>query len=132
LNISYKSATGSSWSNVAGITGSIQAYGFFLIGGNSVNPVPDIIDTYLGFAPNGGHIALRNATNYIIDKVGYGNAIDPESNACPSPQIDQSMERKPGYLNSTAGDGWDSDNNLEDFILRDTPEPQNSSFFEFP
>jgi hypothetical protein len=131
-NITYKSATGSSWSNVAGITGSIQAYGFFLIGGNYVNPIPDLIDTSLGFAASGGHIAIRNATNYIIDKVGYGSANDPEGTACPAPQTDNSMERKPGYLNPTAGNGWDSDNNLEDFILRNVPEPQNSSFVETP
>lgn len=131
-NIAYRSATGSSWTRIADITGFIQAYGFFLIGGDSVNPVPDVIDTTLGFSGTGGHIALRNATNYIIDKVGYGTAIDPEGNACPVPPTDQSMERKPGYLSPTAGNGWDSDDNLEDFILRDVPEPQNSSFVETP
>ena len=131
-NIAYKSATGISWSKIADINGFIQAYGFFLIGGDSVIPTPDVIDTTLGFAKNGGHIALRNATNYIIDKVGYGNAIDPEGDACPAPSTDKSMERKPGYLNSSTGNGWDSDNNLEDFILRDLPEPQNSTFFEIP
>lgn len=130
-NIAYKSASGSSWSKLVSIKGSIQAYGFFLIGGDSVVPKPDI-NTTLGFATNGGHIALRNATNYIIDKVGYGTAIDPEGNACPSPGTDKSMERKPGYLNSTAGNGWDSDDNLEDFILRNETEPQNSTFIEFP
>jgi len=131
-NIAYKSAAGTSWSRIADITGSIQAYGFFLVGGNSVNPTPDVIDTSLGFSSTGGHIALRNATNYIIDKVGYGNAIDPEGNACPAPPTDQSMERKPGYLNPTAGNGWDSDDNLEDFILRNETEPQNSTFIEIP
>ncbi len=131
-NIAYKSASGVSWGKVADITGFIQAYGFFLIGGDSINSTPDIIETSLGFAKNGGHIVLRNATNYIIDKVGYGSAIDPESHACPSPGTDKSMERKPGYLNSTAGNGWDSDNNLEDFILRNETEPQNSTFVEIP
>jgi hypothetical protein len=131
-NIAYKPSTGISWSKVADIKGSIQAYSFFLIGGDSVIPTPDVIETSLNFAKKGGHIALRNATNYIIDKVGYGNAIDPEGNACPSPGTDKSMERKPGYLNSTAGNGWDSDNNLEDFILRNETEPQNSTFVEIP
>ena len=131
-DIAYKSANGISWGKIADINGSIQVYGFFLIGGNAIVPTPDIIDTSLGFSKTGGHIALRNDTNYIIDKVGYGNAIDSENQACLNPPTDKSMERKPGYLNSTAGNGWDSDNNLEDFILRDLPEPQNSSFFEIP
>jgi hypothetical protein len=131
-NIAYKSSNGISWSKVADIKGFIQPYGFFLIGGDSVNSTPDVIDTSLGFAKKGGHIFLRNATNYIIDKVGYGNAINPEGNACSSPGTDKSMERKPGYLNSTAGNGWDSDDNLEDFILRNETEPQNSSFVEIP
>jgi len=117
---------------VADISGYIQAYGFFLIGGDAVIPVPDVVDTSLRFAAIGGHIALRDSYNNIIDKVGYGNATNPEGNACPAPPTDNSMERKPGYLNSTAGNGWDSDNNLEDFILRNETEPQNSTIFEYP
>ncbi len=94
--IAYKTASGASWSTVATIPAgeTIPAFGYYLIGGDKVSPAPDHIDTTLGFAAAGGHIALRNPSNIIIDKLGYGTAFDPEGDTAPAPGIDKSLERK--------------------------------------
>ncbi|MBW2975641.1 lamin tail domain-containing protein [Candidatus Woesearchaeota archaeon] len=127
-NIAYESATFSSWSSLATIPVSsiIPANGYFLIGGNSVNPTPDLFDS-LGFSGTGGHIAIRNASNDVIDKVGYGTADNPEIAATPAPAEDNSAERKSSKNHyEDEGNGWDTDNNSNDFILS-TPNPQNSA-----
>ena len=128
-DIAYKTATGSSFSGKATIpTGSdIGPYGFYLVGGDNVSPTPDHIDTSLGFAATGGHVALRDASNTIIDKLGYGTALDPEGSAAPAPGQDKSLERDPGDSDPLKGNGEDSDNNQNDFQIRNTPEPQNTS-----
>jgi len=135
-DIAYKSATGSSWYAKATIpTGdTIPAFGHYTIGGPQITPTPDHIDSSLGFASSGGHIALRDASNNFIDMVGYGTANDPEGgDAAPAPGTDDSLERKPGESDPNRGNGQDSDNNLNDFTIRVAPEPQNSgSIAEIP
>ena len=37
-----------------------------------------------------------------------------------------------GGEHATGGNGWDSNRNSEDFVVRDTPEPQNSAETEVP
>ncbi|MFC1853307.1 lamin tail domain-containing protein [candidate division CSSED10-310 bacterium] len=79
-----------------------------------------------GLGNSGGHIVLRNSSGTIIDKVGYGAASYPESAPIGSPDEDESNERKPGELNPTYGNGIDTNNNSDDFLMRATPEPQNT------
>ena len=128
-DVAYKTATGSSFSAVATIPAGreIGPYGFFLVGGDQVSPTPDYVDTSLGFAAAGGHVALRNSANAIIDKIGYGTATDPESQAAPAPPIDQSLERRPGASNPAKGNGQDRDDNRNDFDTRATSQPQNAA-----
>jgi len=119
-DIAYKTAAGSSWSSKATIPSgdTIPAYGYYLIGGDQVLPAPDHIDLSLGFSGSGGHIALRDSSNNIIDKVGYGGALDPEGTAVSAPGQDKSLERKPGATNPVGGNGQDSQDNSADFAIR--------------
>lgn len=127
--IRYKSATGASYSAVSTIPSGklIPPFGYFLVGGNLVSPAADYVDTSLGFGPTGGHIGVNNASGVMIDRVGYGNANDPESKAVGAPPSNGTCERRPGVLSSAKGNGWDADNNFGDFDTRATGEPQNSS-----
>lgn len=117
----------------------IKSYGFYLIVDScwytgrdeSTWPEADHNET-ITLRNDDGWIILKNNLGTIVDKVGWGNATNYEGNQTLDVNEGKSIERKPGYLNSTAGNGWDSDNNLEDFISREIPEPQNSSFVEFP
>jgi hypothetical protein len=77
------------------------------------------------------------ANGVLIDYVGYGSAGSYETVAAPEVAVNKSIERK-AYYNSTSvtmsiggsdefkGNAYDSNDNSFDFILRDTPEPQNS------
>ncbi|MDP2708998.1 MAG: lamin tail domain-containing protein, partial [bacterium] len=141
-----KSAEGINWTNRTGLlglpAGIIRAKGYYLITASdySLSVVPDYRHSARwGLADDGGHIRIVNNLEEEIDKVGYGEAIDPEGSAFA---IDlssgQSLERKAnttstsetmaaGGVHATLGNGYDSDNNSNDFILRTSPKPQNSS-----
>jgi hypothetical protein len=87
-------------------------------------------------------IILYDASGTIIDKVGWGQAKDYETNPFPqNPNDNQSLERKASFYSSAStlalngieeksGNSFDSDNNAFDFVLQDYPNPQNSDFFE--
>ncbi len=147
--IEYKSASGTTWSTRANIPQgkSIPPKSFFLI--VSPNYIGQVIPDYhpmewsAGIANDGGHLRLYNTlTSSVIDKVGYGTAIDPEG--CPAPAHgtsvnNNSIERKYNF-NSTSdslcdsgphslmGNGFDSEQNCNDFVIRTCGRnPQNSS-----
>jgi len=64
----------------------------------------------------------------IIDAAGWGNASEPlfEGEPLANPQQGQSFERKPGMLWPENGNHVDTDDNTDDFLVREVPEPQNS------
>ncbi len=73
----------------------------------------------------------------IVDMVGFGaNAAWAEGGApAPAVALNGSIERLPGYTNRGGGNGYDTDNNTADFIVRDAmlgPEPHNSTVTETP
>lgn len=81
----------------------------------------------------------QEAENGKIDAVGWGNvSYVKESNPSIAPNINQSIERK-AFATSTAelmsndgdhewlGNAYDTDNNLNDFIIRLAPDAQNFS-----
>lgn len=89
-------------------------------------------------------IALRNGplnSGVIIDALSWNegnNALVEGTNFSPNPGINQSMERKAVSSSSVAsmviggtdelrGNGFDTNNNATDFILRTVSQPQNSS-----
>jgi endonuclease YncB( thermonuclease family) len=89
-----------------------------------------------GLAAN-NTVLLYSSTGEIIDKVGYGIAVDCENSPASAPlSREESIERK-AIVSSTGesmnnedlwgGNGYDTDNNLADFVIKSIPQPQNLS-----
>lgn len=80
-----------------------------------------------GLSATGGSVALRwSGEDAAIDAVGWGSADSDwmEGRAAPTPPAGASLERLPG---GDAGSGFDTDDNVTDFVEREDPEPQNSA-----
>lgn len=123
---------------VASLSGSIAAHGFFLITSpesSASNSANILYSTTRHIAAN-NTVYLFDKNTSLIDKVGFGNATDSEGTAVPNPGAGKSLERKANSSSTVlsmttggdefAGNGEDTDNNVADFIIRDTPAPQNS------
>lgn len=153
-SVQYASATGTSW-QVTNLTGSIPARGFFLIqeaqgtGGTTPLPTPDVIGV-IAMSGTNGKVALVNTTTAlsgtnpstdpsVVDFAGYGTANGFEGSAAmPALSNTTSGERK-AKLNSTVdsmqtggadelrGNGWDSNDNSADYIIRTSQNPQNTA-----
>ncbi len=114
----------------------IPPFSFFLIThpeGYKGEVQPDLTYSSASYSvASNNTIILYNNEEEIIDKVGMGEAADYETNPTLNPEENKSIERKPGELDPEKGNGIDTDNNEADFLLREIPEPQNSSFSEIP
>ncbi|MFY8037448.1 MAG: lamin tail domain-containing protein, partial [Cyclobacteriaceae bacterium] len=142
-SVQYASATGTSW-QVTNLSGSIAAKGFYLIqqaqgAGGTVNlPTPDVIGT-LALSATNGKVALCNSTTALtgsnpsggnlVDLVGFGTANGFEGTVAPALTNTTSLERKANAASTASsmissgadallGNGFDSNNNLADFISR--------------
>ncbi|MCK5037885.1 MAG: lamin tail domain-containing protein, partial [Thermoplasmata archaeon] len=119
--------------------GYISAHGFYLIGeeDGDANDVFNYYGIHVDNTANPGinlglwtnsHIGIRDDTDTLIDRVGYGTATWPENTTVPQPPTEDSVERRSGLTHDeNNGNGWDTDHNLNDFIQRSIPEPQNST-----
>jgi PKD repeat protein len=102
----------------------VPAHGFYLWANSDytgIKTTPDATTKTTISTDNG--IALRlglKDTGPIIDSLGWGECQNEfvEGNAAMALLGGQSLERQPT--------GEDSDNNYVDFVIRDTPTPQNS------
>lgn len=128
--IKYKSGSGDFWSQKVILDGIIPAHGFYLIAANGyLDEFADAQDS-LGLAAVSGHVRLEDQAGKVIDLLGWGesaNAAEGRPTAAPKPG--ESLERMPGLENESAGNSIDTDNNSDDFLVRDTDtgsEPQNS------
>lgn len=98
---------------------------------------PDLLYTTNPLSTN-NTIIIRDQHGEAVDLLGMGTAALFEAEAATNPATNRSLERK-ALENSSVetmtgegsdvllGNGWDSDSNLLDFILRTQPEPQNSA-----
>lgn len=123
--LEYASSAGTTWTKKSTLSGSVPAFGFFLVSTAGYAAGDAVMSS--GLAGAGGHIRIKNSNDTIIDVVGWGTATHPEGSAISAPAAGGSIERMPGRLNSLAGNGEDSNNNSVDFILRDVAEPQRTS-----
>lgn len=149
-SIQYASASASSW-QVTPLSGSIQPKSFFLIqqaagtGGSRNLPTPDVIGA-IAMAQSNGHVALSreaapvtgNADPTVVDFVGYGTArLFEGSGGAAAISNTSSAERKASAASSAAtmqpdgpeeraGNGWDTNDNANDFIVQPAINPQNS------
>jgi len=131
---------------------TIPAHGFYLIATTS-GDFPNA-DWNLGYSTHflsnsAGSVGIfpwdpdektpEEAKNGRIDAVGWGSVeYVKEDSEAGVPSEGKSIERKaqsastpetmgPGGKDADRGNGYDSDDNSQDFVLRDSPEPQNSS-----
>ncbi|MGC9042860.1 MAG: lamin tail domain-containing protein, partial [Myxococcota bacterium] len=140
----YKSSTGTTWSDkfTFPANSQIAAHGYLLLAADTADyqgPTPDF-KFPAGIADN-SHIRIVDNNGLEVDKIGFFTT-DPEGspaqNPCTSSPCTKSVERKArntsiaatmqsGGIDEFLGNGYDTDNNANDFIVRDTKEPQNSS-----
>jgi len=119
---------------LANLSGTIASHGYFLIvspeyTGNVTGDMLYTSGSRIGAADN--TILLYNATDTTpIDTVGMGSSLDFEgSGAAPNPTAGGSIERKNDV---TGGDGLDTDNNANDFVLLAASDPRNSTIVITP
>lgn len=120
----------------------IEAGGYFLVGDAAVLAdglgtwaEPDFV-TALTIANSNGAYWIKDASGNFVDRVAWGGSnTHGEGTAYSSnPPAGTSLERRandgssplPGQPGEFLGNGWDTDNNIADFVLRILPEPQNS------
>jgi hypothetical protein len=129
-SIQYKSASSvdapSSWARRASLAGTIKAHGFYLIAPKVYLGGADA-ELSTGLAVAGGHVRLIDSSGTVIDLLAWGTANTPEGATAPAPVPDESLERRVGALKEDGGNAIDSDNNYDDFDLRDAPQPQNTA-----
>lgn len=127
---------------VSTISGTIPARGFFLIGSESYNNGATVsadvtYSTESASLTNDNTVLLYDNLSGVIDKVGFGNAVDNETESETNPAAGASRERKAsststsqtmliGGTDEFMGNGEDTDNNDVDFLARAIPQPQNS------
>jgi hypothetical protein len=122
---------------------TLGPHGFYLLTnvGYTGTPAGDVALWNTGFLDQNAAVRL-SCSGTVVDLFGYG-AGATQREGTPSPAIDASMiatasyERK-ALVDSTiatmsaggrdvlAGNGWDSDDNAADFIIRATRDPQSS------
>lgn len=118
------SATASAQNLVASLSGTIAGKSYFLISSPtaSSSSIADRVysATSSGIAADNTVLLYSDNGQTLVDKVGFGSAQDVETTAfATNPTAGQSLERKTC--------GIDTDNNIQDFVLRLVSHPRNSS-----
>ncbi len=151
-SVQYASAAGSfNTTNLHLFSGVIRPKSYFLIqesqgsGGSKDLPTPDAIGA-LALSSSQGKVALTSGATpvsgptdpSVVDFVGYGAANMSEGLAAPLLTNTTSAERKAsatstdvtlatGGSEEKAGNGWDTNNNANDFVSQSAINPQNSA-----
>ncbi len=140
-SVQYASSTGT-FSSITNLTGSIGSHQYYLIkeasgGGGTVDlPTADVTGT-INLSASSGKVALAKVTtavsgstnSNVVDFVGFGSANDSESTPVGTISATTSVERKDnnGETVQGQGNGWDTNNNANDFVITSSLVPQNSS-----
>ena len=125
----------------------IPARGYFLVvhptGYDGAVPADETYSSAsYSLAANHAIILYSDQGDTIVDLVGLGTALSFEGAATDSPADDYSVERKSCSTSTAAtlysgghkwqGNGYDSDNNSQDFVLQTVSAPQNSLMLSEP
>lgn len=121
---------------VASLSGTMTPHSYKLI----ASPEYDGSTSFDIQYSTSNHLAENNtvslysdAGSTLVDRVGMGTATLAETAPFgTNPADNGSIERKPGASDPTGGNGTDTENNANDFDLRGTSEPQNSTSTETP
>ena len=139
--LTRKTSAGTQATLVSSMSGSIASHGFFLVTnpGYTGSVLSDLqySATTSAIAANNTIVLYSDAGVTVTDKVGMGTATDNEATTTAVPAANQSIERKAlststtasmqsGGADEFAGNGEDTNNNGNDFILKDVSQPQNS------
>jgi len=140
--LSRKTSAGAESVLVTTVSGVIKAKGYFLFahpsGYSGSTSADQVYSEDNSITPDNTIVLYGSDGTTIIDKVGFGSAIDSESEAETDPSAGTSRERIAnssststsmalGEADEFMGNGEDTDNNAADFVLRNIPQPQNSS-----
>ncbi|HMB66266.1 MAG TPA: lamin tail domain-containing protein, partial [Patescibacteria group bacterium] len=113
-------------------TSTIPAHGFYLIGDKDWTPdknswpKPDLGAT-ITLKNSDGWLRLKDGQGRQVDYVEY-NKIDPLHSKERKAYIHSTKQTMtPGGDHHDRGNIWDTNDSVNDFITKDTPEPQNSS-----
>ena len=138
--LTKKASTGTEQNLVSsgGFTGIIPAHGFFLIApqsGYTGSTSPDLRYSQISnFLAANNTVLIYDKTGVLIDKVGWGSSLDFEGNVYLStPANGNSIERKAqstststtmgsGGSDEFLGNGFDTDDNSQDFVPRSSLE----------
>jgi endonuclease YncB( thermonuclease family) len=142
--LSKKTASGNEYNLLTSFPETIiKAKGYLLIGHPEEyigEVIPDLsYSTSQSIAADNSVILYSDAGDTIIDLVGFGEASDFETEVFPdNPDANQSLIRKASAsstldsilsgVEKNSGNGQDSDNNREDFLLGDSLNPRNSQY----
>lgn len=139
--LTRKTQAGAESDLVSTISGTIKSHGYFLFspqtgytGSASADQAYSVSDNSI---TDNNTILLYDNNSNLVDKVGFGTATDKEGTAETNPSPGTSRERQAntsstsstmgsGGIDEFNGNGEDTDNNANDFVLRNTPQPQNS------
>lgn len=152
-SVQYSAAESEVWRAIE-LSGNIKSYGYYLLklsqgAGGEADLTEFDLESNINLSASAGKVALVNSIEPIfssldetvVDYVSYGKTNDAENRSgvfIGSVGNISSLERK-SFVNSNnllmeaggeqefGGNGWDTDNNSRDFIIRTMPEPQFSS-----
>ena len=115
--VEYLTATGGTTTALATLSGVVPGQSFVLLSRTGYLPVADYYFS-VGFAEAGGHLRLVDADKQVIDLIGWGTAVGPETAAASPASKGSSLRREANQSDLFA----DTDNNLNDFVAG-APEP---------
>ena len=119
--LTHKISNGAQSNLVSTLNGTIPAYGYFLIAhpiGYSSNTIKNIGYSSSSYSVTSDNtVILYDQSNLVIDKVGMGTPFESEASPAPQPPANSSIERISHR---------DTNNNALDFIINNSPNPQNS------
>jgi hypothetical protein len=124
----YRSAAGTSDIVLATVPDgtSLAAGAFYLFGGSAYAGGPAADQSFsTGLASTGGGVGIRDAGGALVDSVGWGTATNAlvEGTAATAPPTTAA----PGTSAGRTPDGDDTNNNVADFSLDDSPTPRASN-----
>jgi hypothetical protein len=136
-----KNSSGTIGNMVTSMSGTIPAYGYYLIahdGYNGTTPRDTGYSNSSNTLSDDNGVFLKDGADNLIDMVGMGSSTDAELFGTLIPIAGESVERKalPNSTNTTMdtngihallGNGEDTNNNGSDFTSRNIPQPQNSA-----
>ena len=141
--LTRKNSSGTEGNLVASLSGTVKSHGYYLIAYPTkylglTTPDKTYSSTSSALTDNNTVLLYSDAGVTLVDKVGWGSAIDKESSASANPNVGEGLERKANTSSTVAsmtsggadelmGNAEDTDNNVSDFIVRVVSQPQNSN-----